>query len=310
MTTIAYNGSPLTTRFQTFGGVAADNAGHVYLSISNTIEEMTLNGSNWMVETIAGLAGISGSANGTNDAARFNVPEGLAVDSAGNIYVADNNNCMIRKITLLGSNWVVSTIAGAARIAGNGDGTGTNALFAYPEGLAVDSAGNIYVADTGNNTVRRVTSLGVVWTLAGRSVSAGSADGPGIAAQFNQPAAIAQDAAGNLYVTDAGNCTIRQINPSGQVNTLAGMAGNPGSSDGVGSYALFAFPEGLAVDCAGNIYVADTGNETIRKITPAGLVSTIAGQVMQYGWLRRRHWNQRLVCFARRPPWMPREISM
>ena len=218
--------------------------------------------------------GSNPGADGTGSAARFYFPNGVAVDSAGNVYVADTNNYTIRKITPSG---VVSTLAGLAGSPGSADGTGSAARFNDPYGVAVDSAGNVYVADTGNNTIRKITPSGVVSTLAGLAGSIGSADGTGSAARFFQPYGVAVDSAGNVYVADTNNNTIRKITPSGVVSTLAGLAGSFGSADGTGSAARFYYPEGVAVDSAGNVYVADTGNDTIRKITPSGVVSTLAG---------------------------------
>ena len=298
-----------------------------------TIRKVTPGG---VVTTLAGLAGSLGSADGTGSAARFNGPQGVAVDSAGNVYVADTDNNTIRKVTPGG---VVTTLAGlagswgsadgtgsAARFddpsgrgggqrgqrvcgghrqqhdsegdAGRGgdhaggpggkpwgsaDGTGSAARFSSPEGVAVDSAGNVYVADTGNNTIRKVTPGGVVTTLAGLAGSWGSADGTGSAARFDNPYGVAVDSAGNVYVADCYNCTIRKVTPGGVVTTLAGLAGSYGSADGTGSAARFYGPQGVAVDSAGNVYVADTWNHTIRKVTPGGVVTTLAGLAGSYG---------------------------
>ena len=193
----------------------------------------------------------------------------MAVDSAGNVYVADSGNYTIRKIT---PARVVSTLAGVAGNRGSTDGTGGDASFSFPQAVAVDSAGNVYVADTSNYTIRAITPSGVVKLLAGLAGNRGSADGTGNAARFDFPNGVAVDSAGNVYVTDTVNNTIRTITPSGVVNTFAGLAGSLGSGDGTGSAASFTSPQGVAVDSAGNVYVADTGNYTIRKITPAGVV--------------------------------------
>ena len=172
---------------------------------------------------------------------------------------------------------VVTTLAGLAGSQGSADGTGSAARFAWPIGVAVDSTGNVYVADNGNDTIRKVTPAGVVTTLAGLAGSSGSADGTGSAARFYGPSGVAVDSAGNVYVADTGNYTIRKVTPAGVVTTLAGLAGTEGSADGTGSAARFSYPSGVAVDSAGNVYVADTGNNTIRKVTPAGVVTTLAG---------------------------------
>jgi sugar lactone lactonase YvrE len=199
---------------------------------------------------------------------------GVTVDSSGNLYIADSGNDTIRKITSAG---VVSTFAGTAGTPGSADGTGTAASFSAPTGITVDAGGNLYVADTGNDTIRKITPAGVVSTLAGTAGTPGSADGTGSAAGFYFPRGIAIDPSGNLYVADSGNETIRKITPAGVVSTLAGTAGTPGAADGTGSAASFASPQGITLDSAGNLYVADMNNNTIRKITPAGVVTTIIG---------------------------------
>ena len=233
-----------------------------------------------VVTTLAGSAGQSGSADGTGSAARFNFVSGVAVDSAGNVYVADTFNQDIRKVTPSG---VVTTLAGLAPWQGSSDGTGSAARFDCPMGVAVDSAGNVYVADEYNDEIRKVTPSGVVTTLAGSVGQTGSSDGTGSAARFYDPTGIAVDSAGNLYVADDNNDEIRKITPSGVVTTLAGAAGQSGSTNGTGSAAEFAAPQGVAVDSAGNVYVADTNNHDIRKITPLGVVTTLAGSAGQTG---------------------------
>jgi sugar lactone lactonase YvrE len=166
--------------------------------------------------------------------------------------VTDGGNSTIRKITPAGT---VSTLAGAAGSRGSEDGTVSAARFAVPQGVAVDTAGNVYVGDRGNNTIRKITPLGIVSTLAGVAGSAGSTDGAGNAARFFVPRGVAVDTAGNVYVADSGNHTIRKISPAGNVSTLAGLAGSPGFTDGTGSAARFSAPAGVAVDTVGNVYV-------------------------------------------------------
>ena len=143
--------------------------------------------------------------------------------------------------------------------------------------MAVDGTGNVYVADSENSTLRKVTPAGVVTTLAGTAGFPGSADGTGAAARFGFPAGVAVDGSGNVYVADTGNSTVRKVTPAGVVSTLAGTAGSYGSADGTGAAARFNLPIGVAVDGSGNVYVADTYNDTLRKVTPAGVVSTLAG---------------------------------
>jgi sugar lactone lactonase YvrE len=217
-----------------------------------------------VVTTLAGLAGSTGSADGTGSAARFNLPFGIACDASGNVYVADTINHTIRMI--VASTGVVTTLAGLAESTGSDDGTGSVARFTSPFGIACDAFGNVYVADTSNSTIRKiVASTGVVTTLAGLAGSFGSDDGTGSAARFTLPRGVACDASGNIYVADTTNNTIRKVTPAGVVTTLAGLAGSIGSADGTGSAARFYDPHSIACDASGNVYVADTYNSTIRK---------------------------------------------
>jgi len=233
-----------------------------------------------VVTTLAGTPGATGSTDGTGAAALFDLPHAVAVDSSGNVYVADTGNSTIRKITPAG---VVTTFAGTARQSGSADGTGAAASFGFPMGVAVDSSGNVYVADTSNLTIRKITPAGVVTTLAGTAGQSGSTDGTGADARFKGPVGVAVDSSGNVYVADTSNLTIRKITPAGVVTTLAGTAGQSGSADGTGAAASFAFPMGVAVDSSGNVYVADFDAATIRKITAAGVVTTLAGTAGQFG---------------------------
>jgi type 1 glutamine amidotransferase len=229
--------------------------------------------------TLAGAAGVAGSADGARGTARFDFPNGIAVDAGGNIYVTEKVNGTVRKITADG---VVSAFAGSPIGPGNADGTGTAARFYSPSGIAADAAGNLYVADTGNHTIRKMTPAGIVSTLAGFAGNRGSADGVGSAARFSSPSGIAVDGSGNLYVADTGNDTIRRITPNGTVATFAGLAGSRGSVDGVGNAARFAGPLAVAVDGSGNLFVADE-SPAIRKIMPQGVVATLAGRADSTG---------------------------
>lgn len=224
------------------------------------------------VRRIAGSQ--AGFADGRNDGARFLYPAGLTIDQARTIYVADSGNHRIRKITPqpFSNGWVVTTLAGG--IKGKRDGVGDLAEFNDPRDVGVDGDGNVYVADTGNHLIRKITPSGSVSTLAGSSL--GFADGPGSTARFSRPEGIAADSQGNIYVADTNNHRIRKITPDGTVSTLAGN-GLRGDADGKGAKAQFVEPEDVAVDRAGNVYVADTGNARIRLVTPDGTVSTLAG---------------------------------
>ena len=226
-----------------------------------------------VVTTLAGIAGDPGSLDATGTAATFHTPYGIATDGTS-LFVADTGNSTIRKIDIISG--LVSTLTGSAGVSGSTDGTGTGALFHAPCGITTDGT-NLYVADTGNSTIRKVViSTGVVTTLAG-SGATGSADGIGTLASFNLPFGITTDGT-NLYVADTGNSTIRKVVIStGEVTTLAGTAGVPGSADGTGTAAMFHTPYGLVI--YGTIlYVADTGNSTIRTINIAsGAVATFVG---------------------------------
>ena len=276
------DGTGSAAQFWSPEGVAVDSAGNVYVGDDNnfTVRKVTPAG---VVTTIAGSIWY-GSTDGTGSAARFNVPHGMAVDGTGNLYVADWANNTVRKMTSAGR---VTTLAGLAGDAGYADGAGNAARFAHPVGVAVDSVGNLYVTDHGANTVRKVTPAGVVTTLAGSAGNAGSADGTNNAARFSGPYGVVVDGASSVYVADSGNNTIRKMTPMGTnwvVTTLAGLAGNSGSTDGTGTNALFNSPRGMAVDSAGNVYVADFNNSTIRKITLAGVVTTLAGSAGNAGY--------------------------
>jgi sugar lactone lactonase YvrE len=222
------------------------------------------------VYTYAG-SGVAGTVNSTGTAAAFNGPGAMAADLYGNTYVADYTGNTIRKIAADGT---VTTLAGSGT-SGSADGTGTGASFSHPTGLTADIFGNVYVADNGNNKIRKITPAGVVTTLAGSGVP-GFADGVGTAASFNLPNGITIDVAGTLYVTDGNNNKIRIITPAGSVSTVAG-SGLAGAIDGTGAGASFSTPYGIVLDASGNLYVADAGNNKIRKVTPGGVVTTYAG---------------------------------
>lgn len=223
-----------------------------------------------VVTTLAG-SGVAGVLDGTGTAAQFFFPTGITVNpTTGMIYIADSYAHSIRAITPGG---VVTTLAGFDNITdvaaspngGYADGTGTTARFSYPQGLDVDSEGTLYVAEFGGDRVRKVTSTGVVTTIAGSGVR-GYADGTGLAAQFNQPAGVVVTSSGTIYVSDTYNNRIRAITPDGVVTTIAG-SGTTGYADGQGLSAEFNAPTGLVLDAAGTLYVTDTYNQLIRRVT-------------------------------------------
>jgi len=265
-------------RFYAPKGVAVDGSGNVYVADTGgqTIRKIAPNGG---VATVAGLYNTPGSLDGTGSGARFFNPSAIAVDSLGNIYVADTGNSTIRKITA----GVVSTIGGSPTSFGYNDGASGVSLFNGPAGVAVDANGNVYVADTGNDVIRNISIGGIVSTIAGSAGVTGSSDGTGSAALFNAPQGVTVDVAGNVYVLDTGNQTIREILAGGIVTTLAGKPGTSGSTPGTGPAARFNHPTSVSVDINGNLYVADAGNQTIRKGSPSPAFTTISGSAGAQG---------------------------
>lgn len=270
------NGFGSNARFNHPVGITADGTGNIFVADTGngTIRKITADG---FASTFAGLAGNFGSTNGAGVNARFFGPQGIATDNAGNLYVADTANALIRKLSPAGT---ASAFAGAANNFNSFDGAGTNAQFYQPQGLAVDGAGNVYVADAWDHTIRKITPAGMVTTLAGLARNYGCADGTYGKARFNRPSSIALDSATNLFVTDSLNHTIRKITPGGSVSTIAGLAGVWGSADGTNSSARFFQPDGIVVVNSSNVFVIDSGNQTLRKISASGtnwIVSTVAG---------------------------------
>jgi kumamolisin len=223
------------------------------------------------VTTLAGWPGAAGAADAAGWSARFRYPGGVRTDSSGNVYVADSMNNTVRKITPAG---VVTTYAGVPYTAGSRNGPAGGALFNGIGGVAPDASGNVYVADSGNYLIRKISG-GSVSTYAGTGVS-GTLNGTLAGAEFYDPQNLAVDSTGNVYVADGAGNTIRKILTTGSVITLAG-SGVAGLSNGSGNSARFNDPTGVAVDASGNVYVADSGNNEVRKITPSGAVSLLAG---------------------------------
>jgi len=270
-------------------GVAVDDTGNVYTAtsqgggdLSNLIWKNTLG--SIIPYIIAGeplkLSGYSGDG-GTATAALLYEPVDVAIDNGNNLYIVDNGNNNIRKVNSAG---IISTIAGGLGIGYGGDGgAATAAVLNAPEGIAVDGTGNIYIADWGNNVIRKVDTFGIISTIAGNDALGIGYSGDGgaaTAAQLNGPYGIAVDDAGNIYFAEQGNNVIRKVNTSGIISTIAGnhILGY-GGDGGPATAAEFYNPTGVAVDAAGNIYIADGGNNVIRKVNPVtgGIITTVAG---------------------------------
>lgn len=276
VSTLAGSGSPgnidasgIFASFSTPIAICNDASGNIFVSDFNNhkIRKITSSG---VTTTFAG-SGIAGGTNATGTAASFTNPYGICEDAFDNIYVTEYFNHRIRKITPTG---VVTTFAGSGT-PGSANGTGTAASFKNPAGICTDASGNIYVADAGNNKIRKITPIGVVSDFAG-SGAIGSIDATGISASFSNPLDICIDAFGNLYIIDTNNQKIRKITSSGIVTTLAG-SGAPGNANGAGASASFLNPESICIDAFGDLYIADTGNHKIRKCTSTGVVSDYSG---------------------------------
>lgn len=266
VTTVAGSGAG---QFDRPRGIAVDKRGTVFVADTgnNRIRRIAPDGA---ITTFAGSdspgLGAGGLSDGQGSAAQFRLPEGIAIDGSGNLYVADTGNNAVRKVTADGAVTTLAGGSGGPNSAGFADGPAASARFNAPRGVAVDGAGNVYVADTLNERIRKIAPGGIVSTVAG-SGDQGTASGSAAAARFSNPDGIAVDEAGNLYVSDNSSFRLRKILPSGIVIDLAGSA-REGFQDGAPDTAEFDFPAGVAVDGSGNVFVADSGNNRIRKISP------------------------------------------
>jgi trimeric autotransporter adhesin len=256
--------------------IAVDSAGNLYIAdtFNDRIRKVASSG---VITTVAGNKTRGYSGDGDQAAsAQLSNPFGIAVDSAGNLYIADTYNDRVRKIT---SDGVITTIAGNGTSGFGGDGgKAASAQLSMPSGIAVDSAGNLYIADWGNNRIRKVTAEGVITTVAGNGKDGYSGDGgQAITARLSGPFGVAVDSAGNLYIADPGNHRIRKVTSGGVITTIAGNGKEGYTGDG-GQAALAQLnkPDRVVVDSAGNLYIADSESNCIRKITPAGVITTIA----------------------------------
>jgi sugar lactone lactonase YvrE len=231
-----------------------------------------------IITTVAGdgTTGSNGDG-GPATSAQLYHPEGVAVDSTGSFFIADYSNNRIRKVT---SEGIISTVAGNGTKGYSGDdGPATSAQLNGPMGVAVDSAGNLFIADYGNSRIRKVTSEGIISTVAGNGTKGYSGDaGPAVSAKLNGPTGVTVDSAGNVLIADYSNNRIRMVNPAGVISTIAGNGTTGfGGDGGPATSAQFYYPEGIAVNSAGNLFIADSSNNRIRMVNPAGIISTVAG---------------------------------
>jgi len=231
------------------------------------------------ITTVAG-SGVQGYGGDGNDAtsARLYNPSGVVVDALGNVYIADYYNSCIRKVNTSGK---ISTIAGTGNMYGeSGDGGPANAaLLGYPSGLAIDAGGNLFIADAGKKNVRKITPSGVISLFAGGGSSLSLGDGgPATAAYLDGPTSVAIDTAGNVYIADQGGNRIRKVNKADTISTFAGTGVPDYKGDGgPATAAAFRSPNGVATDKKGNVYIADSYNNCVRKVSHSGIISTIAG---------------------------------
>lgn len=251
----------------------------IYVADQRGIRKITDAG---IVATFAGDMTQEGIVDGTGSAARFSRVWGICSAPNGDLYVTDrgpdiDSGGVVRRVTPAG---IVTTIAGDAYIPGSADGTGSSARFRYPAGITMAPSGDLFVCDLYNNTIRKVTTSGVVTTFAGTASLPQLANGTGSSARFSYPFGIVSDSSGNLFVSETTtvqpySCTVRKITPSGVVTTFAGVFEQQGTADGTGSSARFSSPKALTIDASGNLFLVD--GTKIRKITPGAVVTTVGG---------------------------------
>ncbi len=278
--TYGYNGDGGAAAAAQLGspaGMALDGAGNLYIADRSNYRIRKVDSAG-DITTVAGngIRGYNGDG-GAAVAAQLDSPAGVALDDAGNLYIADGDNNRIRKVDAAG---VITTVAGNGTRGYNGDGgAATAAQLDFPSGVALDGSGNLYIADYWNNRIRKVDAAGMITTVAGNGTRGYNGDGgAAVAAQLNLPTVVAPDGSGNLYIADRSNNRIRKVDSAGVITTVAGN-GTRGynGDDGAAVAAQLNSPNGVAPDGAGNLYIADSGNDRIRKVDSAGVITTVAG---------------------------------
>ena len=258
-------------------GVSVDISGNVYIADPDNHKIRMVNSAG-TITTFAGtgVQGNSGDGGAATSAQLYN-PIAVSVDIYGNVYIADYGN---HKIRMVSSTGIITTIAGTGTVGNSGDGgAATSAQLYYPTGVSVDISGNVYIADQYNHKIRKVTSAGIITTLAGTGTAGYNGDGnAATSAQLNYPMAVSVDVSGNVYIAEGGNNKIRMVTSSGIITTIAGTGTIGSSGDGgAATSAQLNGPAGVSVDISGNVYIADGNNNKIRKVTSAGIITTLAG---------------------------------
>lgn len=272
------NGPALTAQMLRTTSVASDGAGNFYVTDNDNNRIRLVSSSTGWITTIVGGTGGFGGDNGPATSALINSPDAVTLDSAGNIYFSDSSNQRVRRISTAG---IITTVAGNGTAGYSGDGgLATGANLRGPRALAFDGAGNLLIADSGNHCIRRVSTSGVITTVAGTGTAGFSGDnGPAASAQLNNPRGVLADGAGNIYISDTNNQRVRKVNSSGVITTFAGIGVPAGfaGDNGPATSARLSGPRGMVMDSSGNLYIAESSGHRVRRVTPAGTISTIAG---------------------------------
>jgi len=266
-------GIATTSRLTNPFGIASDKLGNVYFADSNNnrIRKVTPEGN---IFTIAGTGTAGSTDTGIATTSQLSLPEGLAIDNSGNVFIADINNSKIRKVTPDGT---IFTIAGTGTAGNKDTGIATSSQLFLPLAIAVDSPGNVYIAEGPNHRVRKVTPEGTIFTIAGTGTAGIKDTGIATTSQLNTPTGLAVDLLGNVYIAENNNYRIRKVTPDGSIFTVAGTGAAGNTDTGVATSSQLNTPQALAVDSLGNIYIGDSGNHRIRKVTPDGSIFTVAG---------------------------------